>query len=111
MREPSAPAHLEGAADRTAVAPAALLKALSHAIDGELGSLREGVAPLLDEVGQGLAALSPEPGAERLPPKQQEAAREKLAKTLDEMEDVLEALQLAAHPRGQAGGVGSRGGS
>jgi len=111
MREPSAPAYFDGAADRTAVAPAALLKALSHAIDGELGSLREGVAPLLDGVGQGLSALYPEPGAERLPPKQQEAGLEKLAKTLDEMEDVLEALQLAAQPRGQARSAGSRGGS
>jgi hypothetical protein len=91
------------------VAPAALLKALSQAVDGELGSLREGVAPLLDGVGQGLAVLYPEPGAEQLPPKQQEAQREKLAKTLDELEDVLEALQLAARSRGQ--GAGSRGGS
>jgi hypothetical protein len=126
MRESSAPAHAGGAsgsrkdlqestaraaADSTAVAPAALLKALTLAVGDELGSLRQGVTPLLDEVGQGLSALFPEPGGERLPPKQQEAGREKLAGQLDELEDMLEALQLAVGPRGQAGSAGSRGGS
>ena len=123
MREPSAPAYADGAsgsrnylqestahaaADKTAMAPAALLKALAHAIDGELGSLREGVLPLLDEVGQGLSALYPDAGGERLPPKEQEARRGKVSSALDELEDTLEALQLAVSSQGHAG---SRGGS
>jgi hypothetical protein len=127
MREPSAPAYGGGAsgsrstlqertahaaADKTAVAPPALLAELTRAIDGGLGALRENVAPLLGEVGQGLAALFPGAEGERLPPKEQAARQDKVSKALDELEDVLEALQLAVAPQqGQAGSAGSRGGS
>ena len=74
---------------------------LEQAIHGELKSLSTGVAPLLDEVRAGVAALYPEPGGTRLAPKEQEARHGKLLETLDGLEDVLEALQLAARARGK----------
>ena len=48
---------------------------------------------------EGVAALFPEPGGTRLAPKEQEARHEKLLKSLDELEAVLEALQLGARAR------------
>ncbi|MFY0522953.1 hypothetical protein ACN28I_07085 [Archangium gephyra] len=52
--------------------------------------------PLLAEVRAGVAVLFPEAGETRLAPKEHEARHEKLLQSLDELEDVLEALQLAA---------------
>ncbi|HZI16419.1 MAG TPA: hypothetical protein VE153_39000 [Myxococcus sp.] len=69
---------------------------LEHAIQAELGALRAGVEPLLSEVRAAVAALYPEAGGTRLAPKEHEARHEKLLESLDGLEDVLEALQLAA---------------
>lgn len=69
---------------------------LERLIDTELGPLRSGVEPLLTEVRQGLAALNPGPGAQRLPPDQQQQLRARLDRVLDTIEDILEALQRAA---------------
>ncbi|RKH56481.1 hypothetical protein D7V93_20165 [Corallococcus llansteffanensis] len=77
---------------------------LERQVGTELGALREGVQPLLDEVRQGLVALDP-PGDGMLPsPQEQEKLRAKLSATLEEAEDVLEALQLAARTSGQGSG-------
>ncbi|QRK06981.1 hypothetical protein JQX13_44135 [Archangium violaceum] len=78
---------------------ATLFARLEKRIDSELGSLRAGVEPLLGEVRQALEALYPGPEGTLLPPKEQQARREKLAGTLDQLEDILEALQLAARTR------------
>lgn len=80
---------LEGTAAR-------LLERLERTLDAELGPLRAGAEPLLDEVRQGLAALCPAEGGMLLPPKEQQTRRARLGETLNELEDVLEALQLAA---------------
>ncbi|WP_375759421.1 hypothetical protein [Corallococcus exercitus] len=81
-----------------------LLDALEQQVGAELGSLREGVQPLLDSVREGLVALDP-PGDGMLPsPPEQEKLRAKLTATLEEAEDVLEALQLAVKPAGRGGG-------
>jgi hypothetical protein len=69
---------------------------LEKIIHSELGGLSAGVEPLLAQVREGVAALFPEAGGTRLAPKEHEARHEKLLQSLDELEDVLEALQLAA---------------
>lgn len=76
--------------------PRTVLGRLEKAIHSELGTLSAGVEPLLDEVREGVAALFPEAGGTRLPPKEHEARAARLLKSLDGLEDVLEALQLAA---------------
>ena len=76
--------------------PRAQLGRLEQAIHSELKSLREGAEPLLAEVRAGVAAIFPEPGGTRLAPKEHQAQHEKLLKALDGLEDVVEALQLAA---------------
>ncbi|MBN8468143.1 hypothetical protein D7Y27_33225 [Corallococcus sp. AB004] len=81
-----------------------MLDALEQQVGSELGSLKEGVQPLLDSVREGLVALDP-PGDGMLPsPQEQEKLRAKLTSTLEEAEDVLEALQLAVKPGGRSGG-------
>jgi hypothetical protein len=76
--------------------PRMQLGRLEKAIHSELGALRGGVEPLMGEVRAGVAALFPEPGGTRLAPKEHEARHAKLLESLDGLEDVLEALQLAA---------------
>jgi hypothetical protein len=76
--------------------PRGRLARLEQAIQSELGSLSAGVEPLLEEVRAGVAALFPEAGGTRLAPKEHEAQHEKLLQSLDGLEEVLEALQLAA---------------
>ncbi|RKG75587.1 hypothetical protein D7W79_20010 [Corallococcus exercitus] len=81
-----------------------MLDALEQQVGAQLGALREGVQPLLDSVREGLVALDP-PGDGMLPsPQEQEKLRAKLTATLEEAEDVLEALQLAVKPVGRSGG-------
>jgi hypothetical protein len=85
--------------------PRAQLGRLEQDIHSELKSLGAGVEPLLNEAREGVAALFPESGGTRLAPKEYEARHEKLLETLDGLEDVLEALQLAArsgHPAASA---------
>lgn len=74
---------------------------LEQVLHAQLGPLSAGVAPLLEEVRAGVAALYPEPGGTRLAPKEQEARQARLLETLDGLEDVVEALQLAARARGK----------
>jgi hypothetical protein len=88
--------------------PQVRLERLEQAIHSELGALSQGVKPLLDEVRGGVAALFPEPGGTRLAPKEHEARHEKLLGSLDSLEEVLEALQLAA--RSGRPGTAARGG-
>ncbi|HZH78390.1 MAG TPA: hypothetical protein VEY88_20345 [Archangium sp.] len=76
--------------------PRVQLGRLEHIIHSELGSLSAGVAPLLEQVRAGVAALFPEAGGTRLAPKEHEAQHEKLLQSMEELEEVLEALQLAA---------------
>ena len=76
--------------------PRMQLGRLERVIHSELGSLSAGVEPLLEEVRAGVAALFPEAGGTRLAPKEHEAQHEKLLQSLDGLEEVLEALQLAA---------------
>jgi hypothetical protein len=76
--------------------PRTQLGRLEQLIHSELGKLSGGVEPLLAEVRAGVAALFPEAGGTRLAPKEHEAQHEKLLQSLDELEAVLEALQLAA---------------
>ncbi len=68
---------------------------LERAIDARIGSLREGVQPLLDEAREHISALTPAAGGQRPSPKDQQERQLKLAKVLDQMEDILEALYLA----------------
>jgi len=89
--------------------PQVRLGQLEHAIHSELGALGEGVKPLLDEVREGVAALFPEPGGTRLAPKEHEGRHEKLLQSLDSLEEVLEALQLAVRS-GRSGTNAARGG-
>jgi hypothetical protein len=89
--------------------PRAQLGRLDQATHAELGALRVGAEPLLAEVHAGVAVLFPEAGGTRLAPKEHEARHEKLLKTMDELEEVLEALQLAARG-GRSGAVPARGG-
>jgi hypothetical protein len=77
--------------------PRAVLGRLEQVIQSELTSLAAGARPLLGEVRAGVSALYPEAGATRLAPKEHQARHEKLLQSLDGLEDVLEALQLAAH--------------
>jgi hypothetical protein len=89
--------------------PRTRLGRLEQAIQSELGSLSAGVEPLLAEVRAAVAALFPEAGGTRLAPKEHEAQHEKLLQSLNELEDVLEALQLAARSR-RSGVSTARGG-
>jgi hypothetical protein len=89
--------------------PRTELRRLEQSVHSELGSLATAAAPLLEEVRAGVAQLFPEPGGTRLAPKEHEARQEKLLQSLDELEEVLEALQLAARP-GRSGASASRGG-
>ncbi|OJH40314.1 hypothetical protein [Cystobacter ferrugineus] len=68
---------------------------LEQAIRTELGALHTAVEPLLVEVRADVNALHPESGGTRLAPKEQESRQDKLLGVLNELEDVLEALQLA----------------
>jgi hypothetical protein len=81
------------------VTAVALFEHLEKRIDSELGSLRAGVEPLLGQVREELAVLYPGPEGTLLSPKEQGARREKLGQILNELEDILEALQLAARTR------------
>ncbi|HEX8701507.1 MAG TPA: hypothetical protein VF815_21950 [Myxococcaceae bacterium] len=72
------------------------LSRLEQAIALRLGPLRVGVEPLLEEARQQLAALEPSPGCVRPPPQEQQERQARLMGVLDQMEDVLEALHLAA---------------
>jgi len=89
--------------------PRAHLERLERAIHSELKSLSAGVEPLLGEVRAGVAALYPEAGGTRLAPKEHEARHSQLVSSLDELEDVLEALQLATRS-GRTGASAARGG-
>jgi hypothetical protein len=89
--------------------PRTQLGRLEQAIQSELGSLRAGVEPLLEEVRAGVAALFPEAGGTRLAPKEHEAQHAQLLQSLDGLEDVLEALQLAARSS-RPGASAARGG-
>jgi hypothetical protein len=84
--------------------PLALLDALEQRAASELGPLKAGVQPLLDSVREGLTALDP-PGEAMLPsPAEQQKLRAKVEASLEEAEDVLEALQLAASQGGRGSG-------
>jgi hypothetical protein len=72
------------------------LSRLEQAITLRLGPLRVGVEPLLDEAHQHLAVLEPGPGGVRPSPQEQQERQARLMGVLDQMEDVLEALHLAA---------------
>ena len=61
------------------------------------------------EVRADVHALFPEAGGTRLAPKEHEGRQEKLLGTLNELEDVLEALQLAARS-GRPGSATAGGG-
>lgn len=79
--------------------PRGELERLEQAIRSELKSLDAGVKPLLDEVRAGVAALFPGPGGTRLSPQERQARHEQLLESLDELEDVMEALQVAARAK------------
>lgn len=116
MREPSVPARGDGASANRIVAPSALVKELEVAIrarldpagDADQPPLSEGVEPLLQQLREIRLQLFPEKGETPPPPPKREVVRKALTKTLDEAEDVLEALLLkvpGAHPfsRGEEG--------
>ncbi|MFY1829942.1 hypothetical protein ACN47A_28760 [Myxococcus fulvus] len=73
-----------------------LLASLELRVETELGPLKAGVAPLMSELRQGVAALHPGPGGLQLPPQKQQEERARLARVLDTLEDILEALQRRA---------------
>jgi hypothetical protein len=75
------------------------LSRLEHAAQSRLGTLCEGVQPLLEEARAHLQVLEPEPGGQRASPQQQQQHQEELAKVLEQVEDVLEALYLAVRAR------------
>jgi hypothetical protein len=109
MKEAFVPPRSERTPSAVPQEPATgLLSRLERLIDTELGPLREGVEPLLNELRAGLAALYPSAGGRQLPPQQQEAQRTQLAQVLDVLEDVLEALQRAARAH-RAPHTGTRG--
>jgi hypothetical protein len=87
----------------------AQLARMEQLIQSELGRLSVGVGPLLDEVRAGVAALEPEAGATRLAPAEHEARHAKLLESLDGLEEVLEALQLAARSGRPAASGAARG--
>jgi hypothetical protein len=89
--------------------PRTQLGRLEKAVHSELGSLSAGAEPLLADVRSGVAVLFPEAGGTRLSPKEHDARHEKLLESMDELEDVLEALQLAARS-GRSGASAARGG-
>jgi hypothetical protein len=68
---------------------------LEDAIALRLGSLREGVQPLIRQTRDHCSVLAPTMGGLRPPPKEQQERQARLAEVLDQMEDVLEALYLA----------------
>lgn len=116
MREPSVPARREGASASRVVTPSALVQELESAIrarldpmgDADEPPLSEGVEPLLQKIREVRLQLFPQEGEVAPPPPKREVVRKALAKTLDETEDVLEALLLkvpGAHPfsRGEEG--------
>jgi hypothetical protein len=100
MRELSEPARRGGTSRGRQ--ESALVKELAASIharldsQGEPGSppLSAGVEPLLDKVRKVRLELFPEEDEVAPPPRKREAVREELTKTLDETEDVLEALLL-----------------
>jgi hypothetical protein len=69
---------------------------LEQAVEARLSALREGVQPLLAEAREHLSVLEPPPGGQLPSPAEQQQRQEKLAQVLDQAEDVLEALYLAA---------------
>lgn len=81
---------------RDAPGARAQLARLEQLIHTELGRLSAGVGPLLDEVRAGVGAIEPEAGGTRLAPAEHEARHARLLESLDGLEEVLEALQLAA---------------
>jgi len=76
--------------------PKGALHSLERALESELKSLSAGAAPLLEEVRAGVGVLFPDAGGTRLAPTEQQARQEALLKSLQGLEEVLEALQLAA---------------
>jgi hypothetical protein len=100
MRELSEPTRRGGASRGRQ--ESALVKELAASIYARLDSqgepssppLSAGVEPLLDKVRKLRLELFPEEGEVPPPPRKREAVREELTKTLDETEDVLEALLL-----------------
>lgn len=84
---------------------AALLRGLEQAIDTTLGPLRAAVEPLLAEAREHVAALYPGVDGTRLAPKEQQARRAQLGQSLERLEDVLEALELATRAGKAAGGA------
>ncbi|MBJ6765248.1 hypothetical protein JGU66_31170 [Myxococcaceae bacterium JPH2] len=73
----------------------AVLDTLTRDLTAELGKLYEGLAPLLADIRRDIAALEPAEGDAMPPPQEQEALRARIGTSLDEAEEVLEALQLA----------------
>ncbi|WP_224360592.1 hypothetical protein [Hyalangium versicolor] len=90
--------------------PRAQLGRFEQFVRSELGPLVAGAEPLLTDVREGIAAIFPEAGGTRLAPKEHEARHEKLVASMDELEDVLEALQLAARSGHSAAGKARGGG-
>lgn len=86
--------------------PRTQLGRLEQSVRSELGPLVAGAEPLMADVRAGVEVLFPEPGGTRLAPKEHEARHEKLLQSMDELEDVLEALQLAARKSRSARGGG-----
>ena len=86
------------------------LMRLERIVHAELGGLSAGAEPLLAEVRAGVAALFPEAGGTRLSPKEHEARHAQLLASMDELEDVLEALQLAARSGRPGASAARRGG-
>lgn len=90
---------------------AALLRGLEQAIDTALGPLLSALEPplstalLLAEAREHLEALYPGKDGVRLAPKEQQARRAKLGQTLERLEDVLEALELATRAGKATGGA------
>ncbi|MBU8899472.1 hypothetical protein DRW03_28700 [Corallococcus sp. H22C18031201] len=81
-----------------------VLDTLTRGLTTELGTLSEGLAPLLADIRRDISALEPAEGEAMPPPQEQEALRARIGASLDEAEDVLEALQLAT--RDSARGAG-----
>lgn len=99
---PPRPAPGAPAAPGLESAPA-VLQELCRLIDARFGPGRRGMGPLLEELGQGLAALLPGPAETRLAPEAQQKASAAFAGTLDTLEDILEALHRAGRARDVTG--------